>query len=372
MTYPAALKNRLRAFKQKVFPSQILQDQITQLQVQLGQTRAELQEIKAELLSLQSQRQESLAPQPPAPPPEHNFTWSEHYFAHMPADLKQIKYFRAEQFPNSGPVPWLDRHDAETQIEAKLAQGILTPAQAEACRKWVRDGYIIIKNLINHEFLDQVWLAYENAIASGKLTPPPEKASPEDPYPGRIINTHKDVPAINQLLCHPAILEWIAILMEREPRPFQTLISFKGSQQQTHSDSIHMTTYPLGYLTAAWVALEDIHPDSGPLVYYPGTHKLPYIFSQDVGIAPDSFLKTGYSSFMEKYEPAIQKLVQEKNFTPAYFNAQKGDVLIWHANLLHGGSLRHNLQLSRKALVSHYFVKGAVCYHDLSAVIAHF
>nr|WP_321984985.1 hypothetical protein [uncultured Lichenicoccus sp.] len=29
-------------------------------------------------------------------------------------------------------------------------------------------------------------------------------------------------------------------------------------------------TYPLGYLAATWTAFEDIHPDSGPLVYYPG------------------------------------------------------------------------------------------------------
>ncbi|MDP6776601.1 MAG: hypothetical protein QGI83_07545 [Candidatus Latescibacteria bacterium] len=26
-----------------------------------------------------------------------------------------------------------------------------------------------------------------------------------------------------------------------------------------------MTTYPLGYLAAAWIAMEDIHPDCGPV-----------------------------------------------------------------------------------------------------------
>ena len=79
--------------------------------------------------------------------------------------------------------------------------------------------------------------------------------------------------------------------MEREPAPFQTITSHKGSQQQEHSDSIHMTTYPIGYLTAAWVAFEDIHPDSGPLVYYPKSHRLPYIFSRDVGIKPRKRLR---------------------------------------------------------------------------------
>ncbi len=43
--------------------------------------------------------------------------------------------------------------------------------------------------------------------------------------------------------------------MEREPKPLQTIAAHKGSQQGVHSDSIHMTTYPLGYLSAAWIAL---------------------------------------------------------------------------------------------------------------------
>lgn len=42
-------------------------------------------------------------------------------------------------------------------------------------------------------------------------------------------------------------------------------------------------------------------------------------------------------------------------------------MLIWNANLLHGGSKRRNLHLSRKAVVCHFFVKGAFVYHDLAA-----
>jgi ectoine hydroxylase-related dioxygenase (phytanoyl-CoA dioxygenase family) len=56
---------------------------------------------------------------------------------------------------------------------------------------------------------------------------------------------------------------------------------------------------------------------------------------------------------------------------PSYFSAGKGDVLIWHANLIHGGSPRKNMQLSRRAMVCHYFVKGAVTYHDLASSLAH-
>src|SRR5471032_2370233 len=120
-----------------------------------------------------------------------------------------------------------------------------------------------------------------------------------------------------------------------------------------------MTTYPLGYLTAAWVAFEDIHPDSGPLIYYPGSHRLPYVFSKDVGITESDFKREGYGPYHSKYEPRIAELIAEHGIQPRYFYAKKGDVLIWHANLLHGGSPRQDLTLSRKAAVIHFFVKGS-------------
>lgn len=120
-------------------------------------------------------------------------------------------------------------------------------------------------------------------------------------------------------------------------------------------DSIHMTTYPLGYLTAAWIACEDIHPDCGSLVYYPGSHKLPYVFSKDAGISETDFKIDGYKPYHAKYEPLIQESVSR--IAPQYFHARKGDVLIWHANLIHGGSPRKNLDFSRHSIVCHYFVK---------------
>ena len=153
--------------------------------------------------------------------------------------------------------------------------------------------------------------------------------------------------------------------MEREPKPLQTIAAHKGSQQGLHSDSIHMTTYPLGYLTAAWIAFEDIDPASGPLVYYPGSHRLPYVFSKDVGITEEDFKTKGYGPYRDRYEPYIRSLTEK--LEPHYFHAKKGDVLIWHANLIHGGAARRDMALSRKSVVCHFFVKSAFVYHDLAA-----
>jgi hypothetical protein len=288
-------------------------------------------------------------------------------FADQPVNTLRVPAFRAEHFPYSGPYPWLDHPDALDQIEQRLQQGTISQSEAALCRSWAENGYVIISNLIEDRILDDVWVAYEKAVHNGRIKLPPEPASPDDPWPGRCLNPHKKLGAFCQILKHPGLLQSIRLLMEREPKPLQTIASHKGSQQGLHSDSIHMTTYPLGYLTAAWIAFEDIHPDCGPLVYYPGSHRLPYVFSRDVGISVDDYKQHGYGPYHAKYEPYITQLVEEHHIEPHYFHAKKGDVLIWHANLIHGGSARQDMSLSRRAGVVHFFVKNAFVYHDLAA-----
>ena len=214
-------------------------------------------------------------------------------FADEPVKLSKLPAFRAEHFPYSGPYPWLDRPDAFEQIEAKLRAGEINNEEASLCRSWTLNGYIVLENLFAHEILDDVWEAYERAVRSGKITLPLESACEEDQYPGRFLNPHKKVGAFCRILKHARLLHWIRVLMEREPKPLQTIASHKGTQQGIHSDSIHMTTYPLGYLSAAWIACEDIDPDSGPLVFYPGSHRLAYVFSKDVGISETEFQREG-------------------------------------------------------------------------------
>ena len=288
-------------------------------------------------------------------------------FAEQPVRLSKLPSFRAEHFPYSGPYPWLDQPDALERVEAKRDRGAITEEEAAQCRFWHANGYVILKGLFDRSTLDEVWQVYENAVKAGRIALPPEPAGEGDPFPGRSLNPHRKSGAFCRILKHAGLRHWIEVLMEREPKVLQTILSHKGSQQGLHSDSIHMTTYPLGYLTAAWIAFEDIDPDSGPLVFYPGSHRLPYVFSKDVNLTEAEFQERGYSPYHEKYEPRIRQSVEQSGIAPHYFHARRGDVLIWHANLIHGGSARRNLMLSRKAMVVHFFVKGSFVYHDLSA-----
>jgi ectoine hydroxylase-related dioxygenase (phytanoyl-CoA dioxygenase family) len=125
-----------------------------------------------------------------------------------------------------------------------------------------------------------------------------------------------------------------------------------------------MTTYPLGYLIAVWIALEDTNNDNGPLFYYPGSHRLPYMLNEDFNEGSTG-LRLGRKDYTD-YEDRIETLIREKQLTQEVFLARKGDVLIWHANLIHGGMPVRDPALTRKSMVIHYFATDVIKYHEIT------
>ena len=151
--------------------------------------------------------------------------------------------------------------------------------------------------------------------------------------------------------------------MGKEIIPFHTIHFLEGSEQRAHSDSIHMSTEPEGYLIASWTALEATDQNNGPLFFYPGSHRLPYISCLDYESGNSKWRIGGR---YRKYEDKIQEIISTQNFDKKYFYADPGDVLIWHANLLHGGDSIKESERTRKSMVAHYFCEDVVCYHEIT------
>jgi hypothetical protein len=150
----------------------------------------------------------------------------------------------------------------------------------------------------------------------------------------------------------PNILNVLREIYGREPRPFQTLNFPVGTEQRPHADSIHFNCEPFGLMCGVWVALEDVGPDQGPLIYYPGSQTLPEMNYEDIGLVPDP------QNYI-LYEDFIERRIAEHRFIPEYGIVKKGQAIVWAANLLHGGSARKNRTLTRQSQVTHYYFEGA-------------
>lgn len=176
----------------------------------------------------------------------------------------------------------------------------------------------------------------------------------------RVQDAWKWVDEVRRLAVDHRVKTALAQLLDREALPFQTLNFPIGTSQWAHSDTIHFSTIPEGYMVGVWVALEDIDEDNGPLIYYPGSHKLPYLSMQDLG------LESGYE-YYSSYEEKIQELITEHGFEPEYGVVKKGEAIIWHANLLHGGAPRNDINRSRHSQVTHYYFAGCKYYTPMES-----
>lgn len=230
------------------------------------------------------------------------------------------------------------------------------PPITELQQHWEKDGFVILRGFVSLEEVNAINNAIENALQNQKL---------HYNYTQRkIFNAHQQIQEIGILSKHPKLLQLLSELLGKPAIHFQTINFKMGSEQKAHSDSIHMTTLPLGYLAGVWVALEEVHHDNGPLTYYPGSHRLPYVLNEDYGNSSSRFFLDGNAN--EKYEKQVAKIIDDSGLQPLELHTQPGDVLIWHANLLHGGAPIRKPNLTRKSMVFHYFAEGVLCFHEIS------
>lgn len=174
---------------------------------------------------------------------------------------------------------------------------------------------------------------------------------------------NENLQSVRKIACHPTILAALKTIYGRNPFPFQTLNFSSGSQQHFHSDAVHFSSDPLGFMCGAWVALEDISPESGPLIYYPGSHRLPYLDAQKLNLNIEELKKEKHPQIF--FDKLWEDLVEENKFKKSIYLPKKGEVLIWHANLLHGGSKVLDNSKSRWSQVTHYYFEDCEYYTPL-------
>lgn len=225
----------------------------------------------------------------------------------------------------------------------------------ENLRQFVENGYAILPGFYDMETVDRINTEIQNLLASKKVG---------IQFQNKIMFAIRKSAFLKNLGEAPELLELLSALLQDDALLFQSINFLMGSEQKTHSDSIHMTTYPLGGLLGVWIALEDIDADNGPLHYYPGSHHFPYYLNKAYNNEGNYFLlgKKDYS----EYEAMMAAKIRENGLQKKIFTARKGDLIIWHANLFHGGEPHLNKNKTRKSMVFHYYAAHCICYHEIS------
>ena len=261
----------------------------------------------------------------------------------------------SKDFPDKKSRAWLDVGNSKELASHHPAFGTFPAQLQEKMINWSDNGFMLLQGFFDDNLVSSI---------NEEIDRIAEKHLIEPTHDNKLPFANRISPVIKNVTYTPRLISILNFLLGKEVVPFQTLNFIKGSNQRAHSDSIHMTTYPLGYLIAVWVALEDTNENNGPLFYYHGSHKLPYLLNNDFNDTSTT-LKLGRKDYKD-YEDVIEEIIQKNHLEKEVFLAKKGDVFIWHANLIHGGSPIIDHSLTRKSMVIHYYAKDVIKYHEIS------
>ena len=249
---------------------------------------------------------------------------------------------------NSLSIPWHESIFANKILNSKKN---IENDYKNKVRFFIENGYLIIRNVINKKFVNLIKDDFNNIIKSNEYKKNPKyfhyNNSP------RIIEGWKQSEYIKKLCFQKEVISFLKFVYGRKPIPISTINFLKGTEQPLHSDYIHFGSLPELYLAGAWFALEKVDDENGPLIICPKSHKLGITDFTDLNLQiPKSTneLKANYTI----YENYLEEIIKEKKIQKKRVHLNKGDVLIWSANLLHGGSKIKKKNKTRLSQVIHY------------------
>ncbi len=204
-----------------------------------------------------------------------------------------------------------------------------------------RDGWVRVPGLVPADLCDDV---------RRDLAPHFDRGA------ARLLHAWEVSAPVRTLAVHPPVIELVAGLLGQPVVAFQTLDFRRGTEQDAHADSLFFDTWPRGAMCGAWVALEDVSPASGPLRLWPRSHRRGGLWPGDLGDA-DGRPRTVHEAY------AARDRLDE----PVDVTAARGDVVVWAADLLHGGAPIEDAATTRWSQVTHYVATGHVYLSPLTS-----
>ena len=268
---------------------------------------------------------------------------------------------------------WIDRSDAHDVLADRLARGTVTPGEAEQLACYIDNGYVVLPGAADQEVIDEYLDFFEHswddapaticAYHGGKV----HRVS-RDLYDqvAKVSCLHWYFPRASELIFPPAVLRFMSLIYERPPVAFQSMSMRKGSEEPLHIDTGPLTlTEPMS-MAASWVALEDVKPHSGEFQFVPGSHRVPEVLHHGVS--------KGHHGEMDVYGALLARVLEmcdQRGLRTERFMAKKGDVLIWHADLMHGGAKIEDPATTRLSFIAHFMPLGVMpTFYDFSGVTA--
>ena len=246
--------------------------------------------------------------------------------------------------------PWFESEFAISILNKKK---IKLKLKKEA-KFFIENGYLIIKKCFSQKIINETLNDFEKIVNSKSFKKNPDyfhyNKSP------RVIEGWRKSKNIKNICFNKKILKYLSFFYNKKPLPISTINFTLGTEQPLHSDYIHFGSCPEKFLAGVWVAFEKVDKNNGPLQIVPKSHKSKIINFYDLNLdipKTTKELKKNYTI----YENYLKELIKVKKFKKKNIYLNKGDALIWAANLFHGGTKIKDKRRTRLSQVVHYHFK---------------
>ena len=276
-------------------------------------------------------------------------------------------------------LPWFDQPDAEQILARRRDSGALSDHTCAQLENWLEKGYIRVSEMIDPRDIDEMnsdleSLWYEGLVHDGLFLQDiklPGKEPAQISHAElmaldsetrlkiktasnwRVFAFHNHSKACYRIFHNIELKQLCSNLMGKSSLPTYTINFLYGSKQHIHQDSAVFHIYPMNHLIGVWLAGEDIVEESGPLVFYPKSHKAePFTFTN----YPQVNVKNANDNEYYAYGDYINSLAEQ--YDCAKYLPNKGELFIWHPLLVHGGSEIMDPARTRKSYVCHYIAEN--------------
>lgn len=218
---------------------------------------------------------------------------------------------------------------------------------------WRETGRLRIPRLISDEAVDAYCTRFIHD-RGGHASPDRHAWRHDTPY--------MDIDEIKDICLDQNLMTIMEALVGYQMGLHLNLIEWTSTERDWHQDDYLNPDFINSHYAAVWFALDDIHPDSGPFQYVPGSHRWPMLRRQRVYDAAPPEMKampgwnTDWPSLTQGFvaEACEEEIRRRGAEVHEFLPATKGDVLIWHGGLIHRGSRPKVRGMERRALIAHY------------------
>jgi len=251
--------------------------------------------------------------------------------------------------------PWLDKNESRYVLLRNFVFLKLDNNTKSALLDWSYNGYAILRDFFTDDDIAQILDEIFAIIIKNKINVMDK---------GRYELDLKSFQRSNELVDSPILRKILGLILGKSVEPSQKAVVLQGSEDSPHADFYHLSTFPLGYQITVLLVLEDFDEMNSPIYCFPGSHKLPYVTNNDFDHGGGSWFLG--KNAKKRYSDKIKNIIKEQGKERMVLTGSKGDVFIWHANMIHGGRKTPEFSIPGKALVLHYFATGVLRYHEIT------